>query len=246
MATPGGDLNEFLIACAIYEGLTNKVLAQTDVDRFFRIYLKNTVKISFYYSSDRKAVENLGKLLRIERLDLTDSPPNQDMKNSLLKELTLPDNIGSEHFRKLMKKPDKYNTRKGLTEMVIRAFFKTIWDKAQVPPIQKKLRFVVLEGQNLEKAFVKIQTTADCANTGIAPLIAPKTSDSSMYVVHPQAVAVMRQELSNFFADQDPKVDSARFMDNMNELGNRHLEKDMEYLARSAEKKIPVWNVNII
>ena len=56
----------------------------------------------------------------------------------------------------------------------------------------------------------------------------------------------MRQELSNFFADQDPKVDSARFMDNMNELGNRHLEKDMEYLARSAEKKIPVWNVNII
>lgn len=246
LATPGGDLGEWVLALAIYEGLVNKELAINDVIRFFKLFLRSTGKMSFYFHTDRQSTEVLGKMLSIERLDLTDTPPNEDIKLSLLRELTLPGNTGSEHFKLLLQNSYKYNVRKDLVKLVIEAFFRVIWDKQASPPIWQKLRLVTLEGTSDEKAFLKIKVAAECVANQVAPLIKPKESDTSVYVVHRQAIEALRKEVADFFADQDPKIDAEKFRLSMDELGDRHLEKDIEYLARTTEKRLPVWEVTIL
>merc|ERR1711988_134024 len=246
LATPGGDLGEWVLALAIYEGLVNKELAINDVVRFFKLFLRSTGKMSFYFHTDRQSTEVLGKMLSIERLDLTDTPPNEDVKLSLLRKLTLPGNTGSEHFKLLLQNSYKYNVRKDLVKLVIEAFFRILWDKGASPPIWQKLRLVTLEGTSDEKAFLKIKVAAECVANQVAPLIKPKESDTSVYVVHRQAIEAFRKEVADFFADQDPKIDAEKFRLSMDELGDRHLEKDIEYLARTTEKRLPVWEVTIL
>lgn len=245
LGTPGGDLAEWLIACAMYEGLVNKELAAADVERFFRIYLKATSKMSFYYSTDRKSTELLGRIMRIDRLDLTDTPANEEEKALFLENVVLAGNLGSEHFKLLIERPNRYNTRKELVKHCIAAYFKVLWDKSAQPPIWQKLRLVTVEGHNQEKAFLKIKTAAECVANQVSPLIRPKGPEASAYVCHMQAVVAFRAELANFFADQDPKIDAAKMLESMNELGNRHLSKTIENVARTQQKKLPIWEVTL-
>ena len=79
----------------------------------------------------------------------------------------------------------------------------------------------------------------------VAPLIRPRKEDASIYVAHKTSVEVFRKELANFFADSDSNIDAEKFKQGCNELGDRHLEKDIEYLARSANRQLPVYEVKL-
>ena len=41
--------------------------------------------MSFYYHTDRTCTEKIGRIQSLERLDLTETPQNDDIKGSLLK-----------------------------------------------------------------------------------------------------------------------------------------------------------------
>ena len=246
LGTPGGDLGEWVIALSIYEGMTNRELGLADVKRMLKEYLRFTTKMSFYYHTDRTSTEKIGRILTQDRLDLTETPQNDDIKSSLLQELVLPSNVGSEHFRMMLEKWHKFNVRKELVVHCIHSYFEILWDKVATPPVWQKLRLVTVEGQSMEKAFVKIDVSPDCVVNQVAPLIRPRKEDNSIYVAHKTSVQVFRKEMADFFADSDSNIDAEKFLDGCNELGDRHLEKDIEYLARSSNRKLPVYEVKLV
>ena len=246
LGTPGGDLGEWLIALSIYEGMTNHENTLSDVKRLLREYLRYTTKMSFYYNTDRTSTEKIGKIMSLDRLDLTETPMNDDIKQQLLHELVQASNVGSEHFRMLLEKWHKFNVRKELVVHCIHAFFEILWDKTAMPPVWQKLRLVTVEGQSQEKAFVKIDVSADCIVNQVAPLLRPRKEDASIYVAHHTSATIFRKEIADFFADSDSNIDAEKFHTGCNELGDRHLEKDIEYLARSANRQLPVYTVTLL
>ena len=115
-----------------------------------------------------------------------------------------------------------------------------------MPPVWQKLRLVTVEGQSQEKAFVKIDVSADCIVNQVAPLLRPRKEDASIYVAHHTSATIFRKEIADFFADSDSNIDAEKFHTGCNELGDRHLEKDIEYLARSANRQLPVYTVTLL
>ena len=107
--------------------------------------------------------------MSLDRLDLTETPMNDDIKQQLLHELVQASNVGSG-LRMLLEKWHKFSVRKELVVHCIHAFFEILWDKTAMPPVWQKLRLVTVEGQSQEKAFVKIDVSADCIVNRVAPL----------------------------------------------------------------------------
>ena len=161
-----------------------------DVTRLMREFLRFTTKMSFYYHTDRTSTEKISRVMGMERLDLTETPQNDDIKSNLLQQLVLPAQVGCEHFRMLLEKWGKFDERKQLVTMCIQAFFDILWAKTATPPVWQKLRLVTVEGDSQEKAFVKIEVPADCVVNQVAPLIQPRKDDNSIYVAHKTSVQV--------------------------------------------------------
>ena len=161
-----------------------------DVQRLLKEYLRFTTKMSFYYHTDRTSTEKISRVMGMERLDLTETPQNDDIKSNLLQQLVLPAQVGCEHFRMLLEKWGKFDERKQLVTLCIEAFFTILWDKTATPPVWQKLRLVTVEGDSQEKAFVKIEVPADCVVNQVAPLIRPRKEDNSIYVAHKTSVQV--------------------------------------------------------
>lgn len=214
LGTPGGDLGEWLIALSIYEGMTNHEvraararasppqtpaapsraprpqLALGDVTRMMREYLRFTTKMSFYYHTDRTTTERIGRILSLERLDLTETPQNDDIKGNLMQELVEPSNVGSEHFRMLLEKWHKFNVRKVLVGHCIQAYFTILWDKVATPPVWQKLRLVTVEGESQEKV------RAHRARTPSRPRCPPVSPAGAPRALERRAVARRRSSRS--------------------------------------------------
>ena len=101
-------------------------------------------------------------------------------------------------------------------------------------------------GPDAARDDCSVQSVDPCTQLlQVAPLIRPRKEDASIYVAHKTSVEVFRKELANFFADMDSNIDAEKFKQGRNELGDRHLEKDIEYLARSANRQLPVYEVKL-
>ena len=88
----------------------------------------------------------------------------------------------------------------------IRSFYGLMWDEDS--PLAKQLEFTVLAKSNHEKAFVTIEVSKGCQLEGKAPLIVPfkvarsgdKSSFTSVFINHADAVKTRRKELALFFS----------------------------------------------
>jgi len=239
LGLPGGDIAEFINALDAFEEMTNTYVRDADCKRMLKRYLGVTKKISFYMMTDTTAVTQLAKSTDIQNLDLRETPDASQVQK-LLDALVLPEHNGSKFLRALITKPEDFDLRKGVPECAIRAFFSILWDKQS--PEGKKLRLVELDGANTEQAVVYIKTSAECTNQGVAPLVQPKSSDFSFFVIHEAAADVYRGELSNFMADLNEKVDSARMKDVMNANGQKYANRAIQNLAQNK----PIFEASII
>lgn len=239
LGLPGGDIAEFINALDAFEEMTNTYVRDSDCKRMLKRYLGVSKKISFYMMTDTTAVTQLAKNTDIDNLDLRETP-DASQKGKLLDALVLPEHNGCKFLRALITKPEDFDLRKGVPECAIRAFFELLWDKDSAEG--KKLRLVELDGINEEKAVVYVKTSAECTSQGVAPLIQPKSSDFAFFVINQAAADVYRQELSDFMADLNEKVDSARMKDVMNANGQKYANRAVQNLAQNK----PIFEASII
>lgn len=249
LGIPGGDIAEFINALDAMEEMTNSIMSNSDCKSYLQGYLKYTSKISFYMNTDTQAVNLVSANVQLPNLDLRETPPDSEL-GRLLNALTLPESNGCRVLRNMIMKPENYNLRHGLPQCAIRAFYEILWDKQD--DAGRKLRLVELEGQDAEKAVVKIKTSAACTNAGIHPLVQPKGNNvcdqngcgKSIFLTHQAAAEVMRNELAEFFAERDSRANSQRMLEILNANGQLYENRAIEYLARS-DQQLPIYEVTV-
>lgn len=232
---PGGDLAQFVLALNVYMGIIDASLEESECVDLLRQYLKKSKKASFYYPSDFDVVALISQDLDTATIDLT-QPPSKDFRPRILNMLSTPLYQGSAILRIMLQRPEAFRLRSAktmsLTACAIRAFFTVLWDKDD--PASKKTRLVELEGKSNEKAIVRVYSSLPCEAQGIVPLIAPSSKtvcddngcNKQMFLVNPQAPKIMHEDMCDFFAVQNGKVDANRMRKDMRDDAKR-----LEYIA---------------
>ncbi|PHJ25687.1 membrane protein [Cystoisospora suis] len=226
LCTPGGDLGEFTLALAVSGVPYDEATATTILSNYVATLPPNRL---FYHCTDEAALASFDRSLGIEGLDLMQPDPSlqADIKTALAQ----PRNIGCSHFRNMVKNPSWYAPHLYLPLVAIRAFLNVAWDRNN--PSQKKMYVDVLNGKSDPKAFVEVATTEDCEESGIAPLLAPKTRTSQALFSHLNAVNDRRRELANFFTQNGySSLSAEEFRSRMDRYGFQWLETTGSALAR--------------
>jgi hypothetical protein len=236
IATPGGDLAEFVLALSAFEEETKTVLDQATTTGLLMDYISTMSRIKFYFATSEHAFDNLTSAAGCRNLDISDPP--DEKKAQLLELVTDPANVGSAHVKFMLMKPDEYQARADLVKMGIRAFHQVMWNKTFDG--FDKICYIMLKGAHKEKAFVNVQTGQHCQDQGLAPLISPQTCYNSMFVNHPEAVIKFRAELAHFLAKDNKPVAQA-MITKMNDKGTVQLAKSAATLLQG----YPVYTVNI-
>jgi len=196
LATPGGDLGEFILALSSYlqeRDPTGRMLpSQEVVDALLSKYLQQIPDSRpMVHCTDDRAISHLEAEMPMENLDLN-SPPDH-VKASLLEKLTEVENHGDSHIRLMLKQPQWFQLNEFLAPMAVKSFYRLLWER------NPKLKLHLLVGQSDPMAFLEVSSGELCHSGGVAPMLTPRTPERSVLISHLDAVSLRRQELAAFF-----------------------------------------------
>lgn len=209
LSAPGGDLGEFILALKVLEDTAGRRLSQFDVDTLLVNTLAVESRQAFRACTDVQALEKLFKASGLgQRHDLTLlKNPSATLRETILKQLAVPDNVGDEHIRLMLLHPSLYQVRRELTGMAMKSFFRVMWNELGVPlspnsyqNIASKLDLTVFEGNHAEDAVVSVLASDKC-DKNMLP-IAPASGNHEIRLYHPKALAVTRYQLAHIIRDQ--------------------------------------------
>lgn len=239
MATPGGDLGEFVLALASYyqerdpSGNTGAPTQEAVSAMLEKYVTQLPPSRPVVFCTDERAVAHLESVLPAENLDLL-SPPRHAMEAGLLDKMTDVESQGDSHFRLMLKRPEWYQLDEYLVPMVVKAFYSMLWRQQQDPnfPLyhspRLKLEVLPRPEASSPQAFLEVSSGNLCHESGLAPLITPRDGVRNVLVSHLDAVSHRREELAEFFAriaNATPlKIDKARLHDRLDRHGLLALE----------------------
>jgi len=156
----------------------------------------------FYMHTDTVAAESLLASAKLEAADL--SRPSREQAAAMLPYVAEPSNIGCDHLRDCLERPQKYGIPSKLTADFLVAFFTLLW-RGDVPAVlnvfpRNKHRRGVL---NVSTDTSAVPVGQPCAHA--APLVHSMTSESArgsdaFYVVHAGLVTLLRRRNALFFS----------------------------------------------
>mmetsp|Transcript_25418 Transcript_25418/g.49771 ORF Transcript_25418/g.49771 Transcript_25418/m.49771 type:complete len:397 (+) Transcript_25418:141-1331(+) len=204
LATPGGDLGEFILAIASH--LQDAQPTQQVVDYYLQKYVE-TLPASrpLVHCTDDRALSHLEGELPVENLDIR-SPPEHVKQEGLLQRLVEFENQGDSHIRLMLKQPEWFQLNNFLVPMVLRSFYSLLWRQHQDPGSSifhaPKLKLQVLSGESNPQAFLEVVSAGLCHGSGAAPLLTPRDGQRAVLISNLDAVSLHRAELAAFFASQ--------------------------------------------
>jgi len=248
VATPGGDLGEFILAIDSYNdmlpvagGTAVRAITQEMVDSYLQRYLKSLPSNrKFQACTDDSAVQHIQQQLQIEGLNIAD--PAASIRDDVFKLLSEPENVGDLHLKLLLRNPDWYHLDPHLTGHAIRAFYRVLWDQSS--PLRGKLDLKVLTGDHNPAAFVEVSTSQKCDKAGMAPKLIPRSKGKSLFLSHLDAASMRRTELANFFATKvgamlPEKVNA----DQLQHRLDRHGWQALEVTGSRVAKGLPFYSL---
>eukprot|EP00929_Paragymnodinium_shiwhaense_P008984 TRINITY_DN112990_c0_g1_i1.p1 TRINITY_DN112990_c0_g1~~TRINITY_DN112990_c0_g1_i1.p1 ORF type:complete len:538 (+),score=137.27 TRINITY_DN112990_c0_g1_i1:132-1745(+) len=239
MATPGGDLGEFVLALASYyqerdpSGSTGVPTQEAVNSMLLKYVTMLPPSRPIVFCTDERAVAHLEAVLPAENLDLQ-SPPRHAMEAGLLEKMVDVESQGDSHFRLMLKRPEWYQLDDYLVPMVIKAFYSMLWKQQQDPNFvlyrspRLKLEVLPRPEPSSPQAFLEVSSGNICHESGLAPLITPRDGVRNVLVSHLDAVSHRREELAAFFArvaNATPlKLDKGRLHERLDRHGLLALE----------------------
>jgi hypothetical protein len=199
LATPGGDVGEFILALDAYRDLTpQREISQHMVDTWLEAYLKSLPEgRQMVLCTDDAALQHLRAELQDETLSLAEPAPR------VLPELTLAvqefANVGDSHLRLMLQDPQNYHVDASLVKMTLRSFYDLLWNRDA--PLHSRVHLEMLVGEARPAAFVEVATSQACEAVNAAPLLRPRSPNVSYLVSNLDAVSARRSELAEFFAN---------------------------------------------
>lgn len=262
----GGEIGEFILALSVYSRILGHDPKEPfNSERYLRAWLNETqAKRSFAFNWDADATEKLKADIEEDRAFDLNGPPDALKKKILGLDcktqpcgLANPANIGIRHIKEMMKDADRqenqmngqmnangYMVPKNLLVETIRAAFTVLWDENS--PLKQVMKYTTVpKSSTEEKAFVMFNVASGCRAKGFSPAIPVKNSmGASIFAYHPDAVAVRRHELCDFFERMDTSghVKKDAMCRQLERQGNLHLTLS----ARSMSKNMPTYSVNIL
>lgn len=236
LATPGGDLGEFLLAVSVFEDITKTEVDVETAAGLLQSYLKSSTRTKFYYNTAEKELLNLTSSIGCGNMKISDPPAMY--KKALLKALAVPGNVGNRHFKNMLAMPDAFETKAKTVASVIQAFHLLLWNKTDTA--HTKLTYALLKGAPKEKAFVNIESSQICLDEGLAPLVSSATCSANMFLNHPESVIKLRMEFAHLLSKNN-KVMAAEMLNKMNQKGVMQLAKTAAILL----KGYPVYTVKL-
>ncbi|OMJ82498.1 hypothetical protein SteCoe_16785 [Stentor coeruleus] len=239
----GGDLGEFALALLVYEDLSGSRLDEETIRLYLTEYLECMEQESFYWCNDDDAVGKVEKEMGIEGIDFYN--PRQDLEEQLLELLMHPDGIGDLHIKNMLKYPDKYSIRKEAVELLVKVFYKILWNEED--SMREELYFEIYPGSHNETGFLEVRTMEDCFVLEAAPLVVPREGDKdnlSLFVHHLDAVNIKRTQLSLFFGEKIAKnqdgITADKFLSRMKHHGIMFMDVTGSIIAGN----IPFFTAN--
>jgi hypothetical protein len=239
VGTWGGDFGEFLTALNVYEQMATLHLSQADVTSIFRKYIEATHRDRFTTCMSGLSIRQL--FGAVDDLELAIKNPPEEKRAALWMKIADPNFIGSDHVKFMLENPTGYSVRKELVQHFIHSFFDIYWN--HFDPLHDKLRVQVLPGEHQERAVVSVTIPDFCLKqANLAALIAPRLPATSIVVLNPDVVQVLRKELSVFFSRETSPVVRADEMSkrfNVLAAGQGALTKKMMF------DRIPTYSAKI-
>lgn len=252
LATPGGDLGEFIIALSAYlQGRDmdgDNSPTQDLVDVLLAKYLETIPATRpMVHCTDQRAISRLETALPFENLDLT-APADQAKRIGLLQRLTEVESHGDTHIRLMLKQPEWFQLGENLVPMVLKSFYRLLWQQNQDPNSlfykSGKLQLLVLSGQSNPQAFFEISSGELCQSLGVAPALVPRQGDRSVLTSHLDAVSLRRRELAYFFSRESnvtpKKLNAHQFHQRLDRHGWLALETTGSHIAAG----LPFYTLN--
>jgi len=216
LGTWGADFGEFITALNVYEQMATIHLSQADVTSIFRKYLEVSSRPKFTTCMSSLSLRQL--FGAVEDLAAAIKTPPEEKRAPLWMKIADPNFIGNDHVKFMLESPTDYSVRKELVQHFIHAFFDILWN--EYDPLRERLNVQVLPGDHQERALVSVTVPEFCLRqANLAPLIAPRLTATSIVIINPDAVQVLRKELSVFFSrDTSPVVRADELMKRFNVL----------------------------
>ena len=233
-----------MVALAVYEGMALLTLTEPMVLGLLRKFLAASSKRTFYFSTERSSLEEIARLMRLDFLDVR--LPDKEQRQRLLTELTYPGQNGCRHFRFMLAYPGEYEVRRELVVACIAAYFELLWDRDDSAQLWKRLRLVVFTEEKekaQEQAIVFVKGYQECVDYGVAPLIPPRRGRMPVALVHKQAVALLRQELSEWLGTLlTEDVNPAQILEGMQSLAELHTQNTLRHAFKG---RLPVYEASL-
>ncbi|CAE7190338.1 Osgin1, partial [Symbiodinium pilosum] len=249
LTTPGGELGEFTTALAAYlqekDGSSRSPPNQEVVDSLLGRYVESVpASRPVVFCTDERALKRIASELPTTNLDLNAPSPHLQAAG-LLDKLTEPNSQGDSHFRLLLEDPGRYEVHPQLAPMVLRAFYRLMWNQNQDPDqrASPKLRLRVFSGEPDPQAFLEVSCQGAChdALAAVAPGAGPALTSQL------DAPTPRRKELAAFFArtsrSTPRKVSEQSLAERIDQLallalestGSRVAALFLEFLAKNTD-----------
>lgn len=243
VGTPGGDAGELLLLLAAAEA-EGRAIDTRDTPALIDAWIAEFG--SFYLHTDVDALLELGHVLQADprfdtelrtlvddhgeldasRLEAWLRSPPAALHEPLLAHLVNPSTVGCGHLRSILEAPDDYAVRPAVAGSVIVGFYRKLWSSPA------GVRFVVLHGHHHERAIldVEVDSEHDPQLRHEVPLVSPSNPHDQVFVLQPQAIALIRARAVELLRERDPALDAEAVLARMHSLGAQQLDATLAHL----------------
>jgi len=203
LGTWGGDAGELLLVAATWEDDQGSDLTPDRLRDLILRYLTFMQQEFFYMHSDTRALAWIETEVGFDRyehevpwMDITRPP--REFHGAILDALIDPKGQGSIMFKKMLEVPEQYKIRPQLVHDFIKVLHMVLWN-----PIEKlnaKIKYYILHSAEVrhESAWVDFEIGKRCDMEQRAVMFPPYSNDISIFVHHPQAVRIKRNQSATF------------------------------------------------
>lgn len=193
LATPGGDMGEFIQAIAAYAKTAGVTLSQEDVSGMFSKYLKAMTREKFTYETDEFAYFRMANAAGCPGMKIAEVA-SRVTRSAIVAALADPDSIGDPFIKFLMTDAEKLDFDANLVTMALTAYHETLWTGTTEQ--QNKLCYLEVKGKSREQALITIKVPPYCIDQGLAPMVSQHMAcPAPVYVNHPDVSKLLRREM---------------------------------------------------
>lgn len=249
ICTPGADAGNFLFKLASTELLGNCRLIEMQIEELFDDYL--ALHGQFNMHSDEHTLQHLSEYLEMSMDNVKRHLSHPDDPETMLEALMDPQYMGCGHLKMMLNESlipgsQKYpGMRQELFCTFFRIFFRKLWSG------DKRLSYVILEGDHQERAVFSIVSTDEEGNaspldeTSYVPMIQPhpKGRNLSAFVVYPDVERFTNMRwIAHINRKFDLHLDESSALVTMQTLRQIYLESTAEKLAHGLPMFVIPYN----